>query len=387
MIKRILLGLIGIAIFTTIGLYATGNGFIITAIQRTYLIGNTTANINDYQQFDVKAIATSKPKPLEKHADYNTVSLPIEFEQNLNKYQTAAFLIIKDGKVFSENYYGEYNDRSKTNSFSMAKTVITLLVGIAIDEGHIKSFDQAITDFLPEFNNDPLAKKATLANLSLMNSGYEWDENYYTPFSPTVALYHGSNVEQFLLKGSFSAEPGTFWEYSSASTQLLGIALLRALKKANAANSLSEFLSKKVWQPLQMNDDALWHTDAKGLELVYCCLNTNARNYAKLGLLMLNKGNWDGQQIVPAAFIKRMIQADGQAYYGYSTWLSFDQDPAYYIFKGHLGQYIIIVPQHNMVIVRLGQTRSNEEPIRHIPELNSYVTTAVSLIKQAADKN
>jgi len=176
----------------------------------------------------------------------------------------------------------------------MAKTVTTLLIGIAIEEGYIRDLDQEIVDFLPEFKDDPIGKTATIRQLSLMNSGYEWDENYYTPFSPTVELYYGSDVENFVLNGSFSAEPGSFWEYSSASTQLLGIFLLRALQKPAAAMTLSEYLSEKIWKPMGMNDDALWHTDNQGMELTYCCLNTNARNYAKLGLLMLNKGRWNG---------------------------------------------------------------------------------------------
>jgi len=382
MIKRTLFSIVAIIAISTIALYATGYGYIVTSFQRTYLVGNTTANINDHQQFDVKTIATSTSQKLENDTNYNTVELPAELVENLNDYQTAAFLIVKDGKVMSENYYEGYDNRSKTNSFSMAKTVTTLLVGIAINEGHITSFDQSITDFLPEFTNDPIGKQATLANLSLMNSGYEWDENYYSPFSPTVELYHGPDVENFLLNRLFSATPGTFWEYSSASTQLLGTALLRALKKAGAAQSLSEYLSKKIWQPMQMNDDALWHTDAKGMELAYCCLNTNARNYAKLGLLMLNKGQWNGQQIVPAGFIEKMISPDAQPHYGYSTWLSYDHDPAYYSFNGHLGQYIIVVPQHNAIIVRLGETRQKNDAL-HAKELSYYVKTAVKVIEQS----
>jgi len=382
MIKRTLFSIVAIIAISTIALYATGYGYIVTSFQRTYLVGNTTANINDHQQFDVKTIATSTSQKLENDTNYNTVELPAELVENLNDYQTAAFLIVKDGKVMSENYYEGYDNRSKTNSFSMAKTVTTLLVGIAINEGHITSFDQSITDFLPEFTNDPIGKQATLANLSLMNSGYEWDENYYSPFSPTVELYHGPDVENFLLNRPFSATPGTFWEYSSASTQLLGTALLRALKKAGAAQSLSEYLSKKIWQPMQMNDDALWHTDAKGMELAYCCLNTNARNYAKLGLLMLNKGQWSGQQIVPAGFIEKMISPDAQPHYGYSTWLSYDHDPAYYSFNGHLGQYIIVVPQHNAIIVRLGETRQKNDAL-HAKELSYYVKTAVKVIEQS----
>jgi len=187
-----------------------------------------------------------------------------------------------------------------------------------------------------------------------MTSGYEWDEQYYTPFSPTVELLYGDDVTDFVLNGYFSEQPSDYWEYSSASTQIMGTFLLRALQKAGAANNLSEYLSEKIWKPLEMNDDGLWHLDNSDMELVFCCVNTNARNFSKLGLLMLNNGNWNGQQLVSNDFIQEMIKPVGQDYYGLSTWLNYEHSPQYYWFSGHLGQYIIIVPEHNMVIVRVG---------------------------------
>lgn len=336
-------------------LYVTGNDFILTSIKRTYLAGEVTANINDHSEFKTNVITAGEPQALPNHPNYNKKSLSPEFKKELEALGAASFLVVKDGQVVFENYFSGYNDRSKTNSFSMAKTVTTLLLGIAIEEGYVRDLDQPIIDFLPEFKDDPFGKTATIRQLSLMNSGYEWDEQYYTPFSPTVQLYYGDDVSDFVLSRNFSAEPGSFWEYSSASTELLGIFLLRALQKPAAAMTLSEYLSEKIWQPMQMNDDALWHTDNEGMELTYCCLSTNARNYAKLGLLMLNKGKWNGQQLVPADFIEEMVKPEGTSYYGLSTWLSDTQSPAFYAFSGHLGQFIINVPEHNMVVIRLGE--------------------------------
>ena len=129
---------------------------------------------------------------------------------------------------------------------------------------------------------------------------------------------------------------------------------------------------------MQMNDDALWHTDNEGMELVFCCLNTNARNFAKLGQLMLNNGNWQGRQLVPSQFIQTMITPVGKPFYGYSTWLGLDKNPAYYHFSGHLGQYIIVVPEHQMVVVRLGERTDPDEDFREdtSPE---YVRQAMGL--------
>jgi CubicO group peptidase (beta-lactamase class C family) len=354
-IKNLIIGLLVLILAGVALLYASGNGFIITSLQRTYMIGHATANINDHNEFKTNVIATSTPQELAGHPNYNAKKLSSEFKQQLEGLNAAAFLVVKDGQVIFEEYMSGYNNRSKTNSFSMAKTVTTMLLGIAIEEGYVRDLDQPIVDFLPEFKDDPIGKTATIRQLSLMNSGYEWDEQYYTPFSPTVQLYYGDDVTEFTLGRAFSAEPGSFWEYSSASTELLGIFLLRALQKAGAAMTLSEYLSKKIWQPMGMNDDALWHTDNEGMELTYCCLSTNARNYAKLGLLTLNKGNWNGQQLIPQAFVEQMVKPEGTSYYGLSTWLSDAQSPAFYAFNGHLGQFVINVPEHNMVVVRLGE--------------------------------
>lgn len=376
--KYILTAVAGIAVIAVGLAYATGHGFLVRATTMTYLQGYVTANINDHTAFDVNQIASGTKSILPSSANYNQAALPGDFRDRLERFGTAAFLVLQDGKVVSETYFNGYHDRSRTNSFSMAKTVNTLLVGIAIEEGYIKGLDQKLTDLVPEFKSDPLGKDATLGQLSLMNSGYEWTEHYYSPFSPTVELFYGADIEDFLLNGHFSAAPGSFWEYSSASTQLLGIALKRALNKKGSAITLSEYLSEKIWRPLQMNDDALWHTDATGMELAFCCINTNARNFAKLGQLMLNGGQWNDQQIVSREFVQQMIEPLGQDFYGYSTWLNLENDPAYYWFSGHLGQYVINVPEHNMVIVRLGETRDDSVDFKTV-ELPEYVRVALQL--------
>lgn len=380
MIKKVLLSLVAFIAFGTALLYVTGHGYIVTSFTRTYMVGNTTANINDHTEFDVRTIKTSEPVELPKHANYNKRALDPAFIADLTKWGTVSFLVLQDGKVLSENYFNGYDQRSKTNSFSMAKTVTTLLLGIAIEEGHVTSLEQPIVDFLPEFANDAMGKNATIGQLSLMTSGYEWVEHYYSPFSPTVELLYGDDVAQFLLDREFTAEPSTFWEYSSASTQLMGIFLTRALQKAGVAQNLGEYLSSRIWQPMQMNDDALWHMDSSDMELVFCCLNTNARNFAKLGLLMMNNGQWNGQQLVPADFVEQMIVPVGQPYYGLSTWLSLDSKPAYYWMSGHLGQYVINIPEHNMVVVRLGETRDPDKDFR-AETLPEYIDAALTLIE------
>ena len=113
-----------------------------------------------------------------------------------------------------------------------------------------------------------------------------------------------------------------------------------------------------------MNDDGVWHTDEQGMELAYCCLNTNARNYLKFGMLMLANGKWGNRQLIPSSFVQQMIQPGMEEYYGLSTWLGLSHDPAFYHFSGHLGQYIVVVPEKQLIIVRLGERQNPDSDFR-----------------------
>jgi len=356
--KYFALCLVAIGLLLTLWLFATDRAFIFRAIDKTYLSGFTTANINDYTAFKTNTIAKGETQSWQKADAYNKDKLSPELTDYLNKDRAAAFLVAHQGKLVSEHYFRGYSNNSETNSFSMAKSVLTLLVGIAIEDGVIKSWDQLASDFIPEFASDELGKTAQIKHFSTMTSGYDWVEHYYSAFSPTVQLYYGPDVENFLVNRNFKYAQDEVHYYSSASTQLLGIILSRALKQSGFSGTLSDYLSQKLWQPLGMNADGLWHTDDVGMELVYCCINTNARNYAKLGQLMLQNGEWQGNQLLPLDVIERARTPYGADNYGYSTWINQQNNPPYYWFSGHLGQYIIVVPSQELVIVKLGETRN-----------------------------
>ena len=377
-LRNTVIVIVAIMLLSSFGLLVTGNAFILTAISRTYLVGNSTANIDDYKQFKSNTIANNKVQEWLLADNYATDKLPQDFRDELEKNDAVAFLVVKDGKLVTESYFDGYDEWSKTNSFSMAKTVVTLLTGIAIDEGYIESIRQPLIDFLPEFKDDSLAQRVSLGSLSTMSSGYHWDESYYNPFSPTVKLYYGSDVVDFLTRGSFVYEPDTYHYYSSASTQLLAIALRRALRTENPDITLSDYLSEKLWQPLGMNDDALWHIDNSGMELGYCCINTNARNFAKLGQLMLQDGVWNGDTLVSPEYVKMMYEPVFVDYYGYSTWIGVNAPEPFYYFRGHLGQFVIVVPDQNLVVVRLGKTVGQDKVEDN---LNSYISEAIKVVE------
>ncbi|MCB9256790.1 MAG: serine hydrolase [Chitinophagales bacterium] len=375
--KKILLFLLILLLLPFAWLYLTGNDFILTGIARTYLKGNPTANIDDHQYFKTRIIEAGAETPWPLSAEYGKVHLSDEFSSYLEKNDAVAYLVAHHGELVCESYFDGYNDRSKTNSFSMAKTVVTLLLGIAIQDGYIESIDQKLVDFLPEFQDDPLGSEATIGSLSSMSSGYNWDESYYNPFSPTVQLYYGDDVVDFLVNRDFSHEVDNYFYYSSASTQLLAILISRALQAKNPEMTLSAYLSNKIWKPLGMNADALWHLDDSGMELGYCCLNTNAQNFAKLGQLMLQNGKWMEQEIVDSSFIYLMHTPKFVDNYGYATWLGSYEGEPYYYFRGHLGQFIIVVPQHDLIVVRLGKTTGGGVVEDN---LSIYIKEALSLV-------
>ena len=168
-IKNIVTGLIALVILSTVLLYITGHGYIFTSVKRTYLAGEVTANINDHSEFETNTISTGAIEAIPNHSQYNSKEISPKFKQELEALGAASFLVVKDDQVVFEQYFSGYNNRSKTNSFSMAKTVTTLLLGIAIEEGYVRDLDQPIIDFLPEFKDDPIGKTATVRQLSLIH--------------------------------------------------------------------------------------------------------------------------------------------------------------------------------------------------------------------------
>lgn len=228
--------------------------------------------------FNTRVIQAGVAQPWELHADYKRDVLPPKLTAQLRANDAVAFRVVHKSEVLAEQYFQGFGPDSKTNSFSMAKTMVTLLLGKAIEEGVVEGLDQPITDLLPEFKNDPNGAKATIGSFSTMTSGYKWGEAYYSPFSPTVELLYADDVGGFVVEGEFSKPLGSNFYYSSASAQLLGLSLTRALKAPNPEATLAVYFRENLWKPLGMNADGIWHVDDEGLELAYCCVSTNARN-------------------------------------------------------------------------------------------------------------
>jgi len=357
--------------------------YVLRGIQVVYLSGHTTAYIDDYPEFENRTIAAGNNAQLwPEHNQYNTAT-PTEKLQKTNKdLGTVAFLIIKNDSIWYENYAEGYDENSKTNSFSMAKTITTALLGKAIDDGFIKSLDQPVADFLPEFNT-PSGSAIRVGDLASMSSGLDWNEDYFNPFSQTARVYFDKNIREVVLDLKVIDKPGTAFKYLSGNTILLGLVLEKATGK-----NLSTYLSESFWQPLGMKNDALWQLDSKesGMEKAYCCISSNASDFARFGKLFKDHGKWNNQQILDSAFIAKATHPrfPDSPEYGYGLWLSDYKDKEIFYLRGVQGQYVILIPEDNLIIVRLGQTFiKKKKSEKHHADFYIYIDETYKMLKNA----
>ncbi|PWH85016.1 serine hydrolase domain-containing protein [Brumimicrobium oceani] len=321
---------------------------------------HNVANITDHKIFPNHLIENGdsvfyftegrekKPKTIEVNQQ------EVEFEAFLKDQKTVSFLVIKNDSLIYERYFKNYGEEDIVASFSMAKSVISILIGIAIDEGKIVSVDEPVTNYIPELAKNGF-DKVTIKHLLQMTSGLDYNEGYFNPFGNVASFYYGTKLRKETINLKLKQEPGTKFEYLSGNTQILGLILERALKD----KTISKYLEEKLWIPLGMEYDASWSTDKKkdGIEKTFCCLNARAKDFAKIGRLYLNKGNWNGKQIVSEEWVKestKVDRSDGSVrFYQYQWWLpSEDGD---FMARGILGQYIYVHPEKNLIIVRLGK--------------------------------
>jgi len=373
---KLLLYIVLLLAVIAVGLYATGHGYILKAIQTTYLNGHKTAFIDDHPYFEnatIEAAEEIQEWPLAK--DYNSIKASKSLDSLHKELETAAFLIIQNDSLVYENYYQEYNARSRTNSFSMAKSIVTLLMYKAIQEGYLESINQPVENFFPQFD-----KQLEIGHLSSMSSGLNWDENYYNPFASTARAYFGEDIREQVLDLKVVNTPGEKFEYLSGNTQLLGMLIEKSTGK-----SLSNYLSESFWKPMGMNDSALWQLDSKesSMEKAYCCIASNARNFGKFGKLLLNRGNWNGEQLLDAAFVTQLSTPafEDSPYYGYGFWLSEHRDKEIFYMRGILGQYVIIIPEDDLVIVRLGKKLLKKENDKHYEDFYRYIDETYSMLE------
>lgn len=338
--------------------YTFGYSYLFKGIAKTYLRGETSANINDGPLFPKHTVPTVKPKPWKTGSQYNKKPLPNNLVEELKKAETASLIVVKNGELVHEEYWNGYTQQTRTNSFSMAKAITVMLTGAAIADEKLSGINEKLVQLYPGYRNSGPGAHLTLKNLAQMEAGLHWDESYENPFASNAKAYYGNSLAEAVLLKGFKNQPGTHFEYQSGASQLLGFAVRRAVDKP-----LSAYLSEKIWQPLGMEQSAYWSTDENEMEKTFCCVHAEARDFAKIGQMMLEGGKANGAQIIPADYIQLMTtptQHSGNAY-GMGVWINYDTPLKYYLLWGFLGQYTIVIPEKNMVIVRTGNYEN--EPV------------------------
>ncbi len=287
-------------------------------------------------------------------------------DELLARTYTAGFLVIKDGNIVDERYFGGADENSSFTSWSMAKSVTSTLVGIAIAEGRISGVDAPVSGYIPELAGSGY-DGVPIRDLLDMSSGVDFSEVYINPESTVEKMWWEAMVRETRRLNDFAVSirraepPGTRFAYRSLDTQVLGWMLTRV-----AGKPLADYLSEKIWAPLGMEHDAAWLTDRPGpdgMEAAYCCLNASLRDYGRFGLMILNRGRLNGREIAPERWIREATRPAAAPMefgrldpgyplgYGYQWWLLPGPDHAFAA-AGINFQFIYINPAANLVIVK-----------------------------------
>jgi CubicO group peptidase (beta-lactamase class C family) len=278
---------------------------------------------------------------------------------------TAAVLVLKDGQVRLELYRLTGGREVQWISWSVAKSFVSALVGIAVAEGHIRSIAEPISDYV-QMAPWSAYEGVSIKDVLQMSSGARWNEDYADVTSDVhrlgAAMAGLMPLDAFVATMVPEARPGTLCRYNSGDTQALGSLLVRA-----TGRSLTDYMREKLVEPLGFESDAFWLVDGTGMEMAFAGLNMTARDFAKLGELYRHHGRWNGQQIVPEAWVKASVRADA-AYleagrpiladhpldlgYGYQWWLP-NGDRGEFSAIGIYNQLVYVDPSRGVTIVKL----------------------------------
>lgn len=360
----------------------SGKSWIYKGISITYLKGHASSYINDFIYFPANIIESGEHQEWKIAADYNSKKTPNFINLVNDSLETVSFMIIIDDSIKHEQYWHGYSADTMSNSYSISKSFVSSLIGIAIKEKKIKSVEQKVCEFLPSFCQGKSAD-LTIKDLLSMSAGLNWVEDYYNPIGEAAEAYYSSNLKELIMSLKVVESPGKAFNYQSACTQLLTFILERSVEK-----TISEYASEKLWKIIGAKHPALWSTDISGGdEKGFCCINSNARDFARLGKLYLQQGSWNGNQLLDSSYVTAATSAanlidkngDKNVNYGYHFWVCRYKEKAIYYARGLWGQYIICIPEKNMIIVRLGRKYGTHLEDGHYSDFYTYVDAALEM--------
>ena len=352
------------------------------------LIRMNVADVYDYKNFENHRIQGAEhtntfiSKPIDKYIESLFEELVTKtgfnsFKDWAIESQTTALIVIKKDTIIYEKYFNGFSRDSYFHSQSMAKSFISFLIGTAIDDGFIKSVNDPITNYIPELlERDSNFEKITIEHLLEMRSGLEYNTshipltNIHSPWHSEAVSYYHPNIRKLLLENvDISSESGKDFQYSNYNTSYLGLILERA-----ANLSVSDYLEQRLWSKI-MEYNALFSIDSKESNFEYMSSRLIARaiDYARFGQLILNEGNWNGDQIISKEWVLKSTRenksipldiypkwfgrSDKRIYYNYQWWGHVNKDGTYNFYaNGNLGQNIYIIPEKETVIVHCGNS-------------------------------
>ena len=287
-------------------------------------------------------------------------------EDYLEASGTTTFLVVRDDELLYEKYFNGYDKDSLQTSFSMAKSYASALVGIAIDEGYIKSVDEPMTTYIPELlEKDERFKSITIRHLLTMSSGIKYEEGGDLPWSEDAddtKTYYATDLRELALNCQIEGEPGEYFEYNNYNPLLVGMIVERA-----TGMPVSRFLQEQLWKPVGMEADGSWSLDSKksGFEKMESGVNARARDFARFGMLFAKEGrNWEGEQLISRSWVEESTRADATTdpslEYQYFWWVDTPGSKNHFSARGKYGQYIYVAPEKDLVIVRLGKEEGEQ---------------------------
>jgi CubicO group peptidase (beta-lactamase class C family) len=378
-LKRIFIALAVIIVLLIIGLKISGNGHILTGITKTYLIGKSKPDIDDLSGSCVRIIPADRPEPWPLSKRYGLDQIPAEYVQQVDSFETTALLVFRDDSLLYERYWDDYSDTTHSNSFSMAKSFTAMCIGKAIDDGYIKSVDQPVGDFIPEFKEGKAAS-LTIKHLLQMVSGIPFGESYSSPFGYMARAYYGDDLLGETMKYTVQQEPGTLWSYEGGNTVLLGEIIKRA-----TGRTASDYFFQKFWSCIGAEHKAYWSIDHEGgIERTFSGFYATARDFARIGKLYEHQGVWGNDTLLSPEYVRASLtpcevpdsKGENTFWYGYQWWLGTHENVPFFSCRGMRGQYIIVVPEQHLIVVRLGHNQSKERENHMPPDMLMYLKIA-----------
>ncbi len=387
-LKKVIFALITLIMLAVVALWVTGNEHVLYGVRKTYLVGTKSPDIDDMPYFDVRKVGATSPSPLYLSAYYNQMELSPEEQQWSDSMGTTALLVLRSDSVLFEQYR-EGDEHTLSNSFSMAKSITSILVGMAVQEGYIKSIHDKVGDYLEAYRTG-MDTLLTIRHLLDMTSGIPFGESYSSPFGYMAKSYYGKDLTEVTLDYHVQKQPGTLWAYEGGNTVLLGM----ILKKATGI-AVSDYCSSRLWSRVGAEQDAFWNLDREdGIEKTFSGFYATARDFSRLGLLFMHDGVWRGDTIISSSWVEESItphsvpdeKSEPCNWYGRQWWMGDHEGHSFFACRGLRGQYVLCVPDLELVVVRLGHTQSKER-VKHMPvDLYCYLDIAMR-ISQTSKSN